>query len=94
MTDERLTSLSVAFLLPIVADAFSASALRQRKASYLYDTIQYDTVKENAFPLHSLINIRIVVRRNYDKALPVENSYAVPSSRCLSSREYLQVDTL
>jgi hypothetical protein len=35
-----------------------------------------------------------VVRRNYDKALPAEDNYAVPSNHCLSSREYLQADTL
>jgi hypothetical protein len=50
MTDERLTSLSVVYVLSIVADAFSASSLRQRKASYIYDTIQYDTVKRKCVP--------------------------------------------
>jgi hypothetical protein len=35
-----------------------------------------------------------VVRRNYGNAIPVKDNYTVPSSHCLSFKEYLQVDTL
>jgi hypothetical protein len=55
MIDERLTSLSVVYLLSIVAGAFSASPL-QRKAPFLYGTMRYNAVQCGTVKdMHSLV---------------------------------------